>query len=991
MGIAFGSFSFALALVLSVSLGELGRRNVEHDVRRYLAELARQMGQQLDAGLYERLRDVQITAQRPIVRQRDPSAEDVRAILTGTDPDGREFAWIGLVDRNGTVTFASNRRLEGESLLGETIFEQGLQGPSIGSIHEVEIPDHAHPGALMPLQVVDVSVPVFDEHGNLAGAVCAWVKWDWVRGLKEEILRPVQARHGMEVLLLDREGVVRLGPASWESEGLRISAEDMDSQMQSDADEFVYGVSKTTGFRDFPGLGWTVLIRQATAEALAPVRRLQKHVIIAGLAGGVLAGLLGWALAGALTRPLREIAQAARRLADGDAQAVRLLMHDETAELGDLSSALRFLLETRERQAHELRQSFRQFTSIFENAAVGISQLSLDYRWMRVNHKFAEITGYSPEELRGMCFKDITHPDDLGLDLTNTERLLRGEITTFSMEKRYIHKAGETIWVNLTASLVRDDLNHPEYIVAVIEDITGRKEAEAALRESESRFREMADRAPVLIWTCDPEQRCTWLNRPWLEFTGHTLEQQLGDGWHNAIHPDDVMSSRRVFERAYETCCEFRTEYRLRHRDGEYRWVVVQGVPLFRDKSFTGFVGSALDITDSRQVAEDQRSARESAEAASRAKDEFLAALSHELRTPLNPVLLLASEHEQSSELPTQIRADFAAIRKNIALEARLIDDLLDLTRISRGKLPLRLEPIDAHSTLHQALSLVRSELEAKELVITLDLSAQEHRIVGDSARLQQVFWNIVLNAVKFTPPGGTITVRTRLGAERSLHVEIADNGLGIEPEEMPRIFESFGQGKHANNPHRFGGLGLGLSIARLLVERHSGRIWAESAGRGHGSTFHIELPLTTADALTEFAPHKPAPILNISRRILLVEDHEPTRTTLSRLLTRRGHEVQSAETVSTARALAATGEFELVISDLGLPDGTGHDLMKGLRADHGLPGIALSGYGMDEDIQRSHECGFYAHLTKPVDITALESAIAQMPEMETGQVSVVE
>ncbi|RYD69065.1 MAG: response regulator, partial [Verrucomicrobiaceae bacterium] len=350
---------------------------------------------------------------------------------------------------------------------------------------------------------------------------------------------------------------------------------------------------------------------------------------------------------------------------------------------------------------------------------------------------------------------------------------------------------------------------------------------------------------------------------------------------------------------------------------------------------------------------------------------------------PLNPVLLLASEHELAPDLPEQVRADFAAIRKNIALEARLIDDLLDLTRISRGKLQLQVEPIDIHAVLHQGLNLVRSELEAKQLVITLDLSSPEHRIIGDSARLQQVFWNIVLNAVKFTPAGGTVAVRTRPGAERSIHVEIADTGLGIDPEEMPRIFETFGQGQHAHTPHRFGGLGLGLAIARLLVERHEGRIWADSAGRGHGATFHIELPLADTPIDAEFAPAPLAPEPIICRRILLVEDHEPTRSTLLRLLRRHGHEVQGAETLATARALAATGEFELVISDLGLPDGTGHELMAGLRADHGLAGIALSGYGMEEDIQRSHECGFYAHLTKPVDMTALEAAIAQMPTAE--------
>ncbi len=980
IGVAFGCFSFALALVLSMSVGELGRRNVEYEARRYLVELARQVAQQLDAGLYERLRDVQIAAERPLFRLRDSTPERMRNALDVPAREKSEFLWVGVVDRDGTVAYATGGLLEGESLLGLPIFENGIQAPFIGSVHDADLLASHQPLGTEPPQVLDVAAPIYDEEGTLTGAICGWVKWEWVRSLTEEILRPIRARRGLEVLVLDREGIVQLGPNTWESEGLRITPEEITSQTENDAENFVYGVEKTVGFRDFAGLGWTVLVRQSTTEALAAVHRLQQLVIYCGIGGGVLAGLLGWALAGALTRPISEIAQAARRLANGDVLATKHLMHTETTELCDLSSALRLLLETRERQAHELRQSFRQFTSIFENAAVGISQVSLDMRWLRVNHRLSEITGYTPEELRTKTFKELTHPEDVSPDLEKCERLLQGEAQSFSMEKRYIRKDGKWIWVTLTVSVVKDDLGKPDYFISVIEDITARKQAEAALRESESRFREMADCTPVMIWTCDTDRQCTWVNRPWIDFTGRTIAQELGHGWAASVHPDDATATWAVFERAFLERGEFRIEYRLRRWDGEYRWMLTQGVPLFRGETFAGFIGSAIDITESRQIAEDQRNARENAEAASRAKDEFLAALSHELRTPLNPVLLIASEHEQSADLPPQVRADFAAIRKNIALEARLIDDLLDLTRISRGKLQLQMEAIDIHAVLHQALNLVRSELEAKQLVITLDLSSPEHRIFGDSARLQQVFWNIVLNAVKFTPAGGTIAVRTRLGAERSIRVEIIDSGLGIEPEEMPRIFETFGQGKHAHTPHRFGGLGLGLAIARLLVERHEGRIWAESEGRGLGATFHVELPLADAEVRTDFAPAPAAPAQVTRRRILLVEDHEATRSTLLRLLTRHGHEVQGAETLATARALAATGEFELVISDLGLPDGNGHELMMELRTDHGLLGIALSGYGMEEDIQRSHECGFYAHLTKPVDISALESAIAQMP-----------
>lgn len=317
-------------------------------------------------------------------------------------------------------------------------------------------------------------------------------------------------------------------------------------------------------------------------------------------------------------------------------------------------------------------------------------------------------------------------------------------------------------------------------------------------------------------------------------------------------------------------------------------------------------------------------------------------------------------------------------IRKNVELEARIIDDLLDVTRVTRGKLQLHLSPIGADTLIRQTLDIVRPELEAKQLTLVLDLSAADHRIRGDSVRLQQVFWNILKNAVKFTPPRGTVTVRSRNSANRRLLLEFADTGMGISAEDKPHIFEAFVQGKGAGS-HQFGGLGLGLTISKQIVEQHKGRIWAESDGRGTGSTFYIEFPLAVAEA-TEApamppvgATHTPAAT---GTRILLVEDHEPTRTTLARLLTRKGYQVLSAENVAAARSLAAHNKIDLVTSDIGLPDGTGHELMAELRDRYGLTGIALSGYGMEEDVQRSLASGFATHLTKPVDMQSLQHAI---------------
>jgi PAS domain S-box-containing protein len=367
--------------------------------------------------------------------------------------------------------------------------------------------------------------------------------------------------------------------------------------------------------------------------------------------------------------------------------------------------------------------------------------------------------------------------------------------------------------------------------------------------------------------------------------------------------------------------------------------------------------------------------------AASRAKDDFLATLSHELRTPLNPVLLLASDAMGNRDLPPRVRADFNTIRKNVEMEARLIDDLLDLTRIERGKIILDKHYINLRTVLQDAIAQVREDVNQKQITLELQIKAGHHMVFADAVRLQQIFWNLLKNAVKFTPNGGQIIVET-MTSEGKIFVKISDTGIGMTQEEIAGIFTAFSQGDYvAGNGHRFGGLGLGLSISQKLTEFHSGKIVATSEGRDKGSTFTVELPLATETKTDQDSTPKPpqdarhgTPSKNM--RILLVEDHEPTRTTLASLLARRRYEVAAAATVAEARALAGSRNFDLLITDIGLPDGNGYDLMSELGKKNQLRGIALTGYGMEHDVARSENAGFDAHLTKPVRIQSLEEAL---------------
>lgn len=376
------------------------------------------------------------------------------------------------------------------------------------------------------------------------------------------------------------------------------------------------------------------------------------------------------------------------------------------------------------------------------------------------------------------------------------------------------------------------------------------------------------------------------------------------------------------------------------------------------------------------------RLARDVAESASHAKDNFLAALSHELRTPLNPVLLISTEAAANPLLPSAVRRDFEQIADNVMLEARLIDDLLDLTRITRGKLSLELRAVRAHAALRAALETTQPEISDKRLSVELDWRAKRDTISADPVRLQQVFWNVLKNAAKFTPPGGRIQVTTR-EQDSELTIRVTDTGVGMERDELARVFDAFVQGNHAdgNSGHRFGGLGLGLAISRRLMEMHGGRIVAHSDGPGKGATFALTFPLVD-QSLPEPETVREMAVSALHagterRRLLLVEDHSATRASLQRLLEHRGYEVTAAGSVGHARDLARKERFDLLLSDIGLPDGNGYELMSELRQRWGLPGIALSGYGMETDVVLSKEAGFTEHLTKPVSVHALDAALA--------------
>jgi len=367
--------------------------------------------------------------------------------------------------------------------------------------------------------------------------------------------------------------------------------------------------------------------------------------------------------------------------------------------------------------------------------------------------------------------------------------------------------------------------------------------------------------------------------------------------------------------------------------------------------------------------------------AANAAKDQFLAQLSHELRSPLTPVIAMVGELE--AELPDSepVKGALEVVRRNVELEARLIDDLLDITRISKGKLQLSFEPISIHQIVQRAYEICRNEIEAKNLEVNFALRAPHPYVEGDPARLQQVFWNLIKNSVKFTPEKGRISIETLNPAPNNIEVRVIDTGIGIEPQAIDKIFDAFEQGQ-SDITRRFGGLGLGLTISKTLIDAHGGHIRVQSSGKNQGATFTIEL--NTVERPIERDGHgedlsadrKPDVAVTSDRRLLLVDDHYDTCLSMKRMLERRGYQITVAHSAEQAVEKVRTQEFDLLISDIGLPDRSGYELMREVRLNKRLPGIALSGFGSEQDVNQAREAGFAEHLTKPINFERLEKTI---------------
>ncbi|HEX6083224.1 MAG TPA: PAS domain S-box protein [Thermoanaerobaculia bacterium] len=643
-------------------------------------------------------------------------------------------------------------------------------------------------------------------------------------------------------------------------------------------------------------------------------------------------------------------------------QITPLIVHDEVAG----TIVITHDVTEQHRAAAALRASETKFSTAFERSPLALTITSIDDGTLiDVNEGFVQMSGYTREEAVGRT------PDSLGLWLDpqlraeRFQRMLAGEHVT-NVEARFRIKNGTELIGVVGSALV--EINGRRCVLSSVIDITERKRAEESMRRSEARFREFADTAPAMLWITDPDGLCTYISRGWLEFTGQRLSEALGLGWVEAVHPDDRPAAAEAFLHANKAREPFEFDYRVRRADGEYRWALDAGRPRFdTNGEFLGHIGSVIDITDRKH--------------AEQAKDEFLATLSHELRTPLTSAYGWAKLLARTRE-PELLENGLRAIEQSLVAQIRLIDDLLDVSRIAAGKTTVDLQPLELAEVMHSAVDMVRHAAEAKRIALHADLQASTF-VLGDAARLKQVAGNVLSNAVKFTPPGGTIDVTLR---QRDGHAELVvrDTGDGIDPKFLPHVFDRFRQADSSTS-RRYGGLGIGLSIVASLVEAHGGSVRAESDGPRQGATFTVTLPLAGWRTGNRAGPDRQDCLSSTTSdlagaRVLVVDDDEPTRQIVSTALSAAGAEVRACGSAGEAFDALMTWKPNVLISDLAMPFEDGYSLIHRIRAAGELvPAVAITAYARSEDEARVRDAGFQKHVAKPFDPEELVRTVREL------------
>ena len=670
-----------------------------------------------------------------------------------------------------------------------------------------------------------------------------------------------------------------------------------------------------------------------------------------------------------------------------DLQIVPLIEDDHDSAVGLYCTCME-LISAKACEAHQwevlfetkeaLRQSEKSYQTLFDSIDEGMCVIDVifedntpvDYRFIEVNATFEAQTGlHDPIDKTAR---------ELVPDLDESWFQIYGEVARTGEPRRFENNAPAMgRWFDVYAFPFGPPKSNR--IGLLFRDITEKIKAKERLRQNEKRFRLIADSAPAVLWMTDTDNACTFMNSGWTELTGQIEADALGDGWLERIHPEDHTYVLETFIEASRERKEFAYDFRLHTADGEYRWALVRGVARFDESGdYCGYIGSVIDIHDRKMNAQALKKAHEH-------QNQFMALLSHELRNPLAPIKLNLHLLEQLAPDSEKARLAREAIGRQTDQLTRLVDDLLDVTRITRDKIYLEPQELDLNQLLVHTVDDHRTLFEEKGLHLTLTPFDTPLIVEGDHNRLAQVIGNLLHNSVKFTNPGGKVSISVTTNASGdNAEITVSDTGVGLSPEILSTLFDPFIQADESLE-HSSGGLGLGLALVKGLVGLHDGEISATSDGLGKGSEFKIRLPLivpnTSATSVIDVAPPSSH---DDGFQVVLIEDNPDIAQALEMILSMRGHDVRIATNGKDGLQITREVVPDFVFCDIGLPEMDGYAVASALRADDQFDStylVALSGYAMPEDIEKSKQSGFDEHFSKPPDLARIERLLNEFPK----------
>ena len=627
----------------------------------------------------------------------------------------------------------------------------------------------------------------------------------------------------------------------------------------------------------------------------------------------------------------------------------------------------------------QLKLSEERFRHIFENAGVGIAEVALDGHFVTVNETFCQITGYTREELLARSFQDITYPDDVAGDEAEVARVVAGEQDRFTMEKRYIRSDGTLVYVHLSVSGVRGLDNEVSHFVSIAEDISERKAAEEALRRSEQQFRSVFEHASTAIAVTDMQGWLRQCNPSFEKLVGYSQAELRDVHFSSLVHPDDAAHQAGLVDQLRRGAIpHFEIENRYVHKSGRTVWVHKFVATLFDGHDGPSRVMALVtDITSQRAQQENQRDEM-------RKKDEFIAVLAHELRNPLAPIRTSVSVlRELDSQDPVLARCR-DVIDRQVGHMARLIDDLLDISRLSRGELRLQRSPVLLSRVLDDASELADALLAQQRQRLLVEGVSPDLVVDVDGARLTQVVGNLLNNAAKYSPPDTEVRLSVVLDRDDVL-ITVADQGVGIPAAQLDRVFDLFAQTDNTRE-FRKGGLGIGLALAKRLVELHGGAVQANSAGPGRGSVFTVRLPAGSRASLPPISPSSgehAVPVSSPGVRILVADDNVDAAEMLGVLFEQAGCHVRRVHDGESAVLEAERFRPTVAVLDIGMPGMDGYEACQRIRRSAWgaeMRIVALTGRGRESDRQLSLAAGFDQHFVKPVDTDALLALLQHEP-----------